>query len=61
MDEEMALEKVEKEVFDYIMGHLGCTTDEIIKNIDASPERINKALQNLSEKGEIEQAIITEE
>lgn len=61
MGEEIALEKVEKVVFDYIMGHLGCTTEEIIENIDEPPELVNKALQSLSEKEEIERAVITKE
>jgi len=53
--------KVMKDVLDYVWEHPGCTTNDIIKSLGVSPELVNKALQTLSEKGEIEQAVITEE
>lgn len=52
---------VTKVVLDYVLDHPGCSTDDIIENIDVPPELVNKALQTLSEEGEIEQAIITKE
>jgi len=50
--------KVMKDVLDYVCNHPGCSTSDIIERIDASPELVNKALQTLSEKEEIEQACI---
>jgi len=49
---------VMKGVLDYVWNHPGCSTSDIIEHLDASPELVNKALQTLSEKEEIEQAVI---
>lgn len=61
--EEKLLEIVKEAVYDYIMEHLGCTTEEIIANIgiDASPSLITEALEALAEAGGIERATIIRE